>query len=88
MNKTILPVHHKGPHNSSQQDFVFSEGEGASMKKKWKMGPDHDGEPLSEVPVPGMGAVEICHPVDDVELQKVVLNQRPLEQRDPSLNLI
>lgn len=57
------------------------------MKKERKMGPDHDGEPLSEVPVPGVGAVEICHPVEDVELQEVELNQSPLEQRGPSLNL-
>lgn len=45
------------------------------------MGADDDGEALAEVPVPGVGAVEICHTVQDVELYKVELHQSPLEQR-------
>lgn len=45
---------------------------------------DDDGEALSEVPVPGMRAVEICHAVQDVELQEVELNQGPLTKTKKS----
>lgn len=48
------------------------------MKKEGEMRADDDGEPLSEVPVPGMRAIEISHTVEDVELQEVELDQGPL----------
>lgn len=41
------------------------------MKKERKMRANDDSEPLSEVPVPGMGAIEISHAVEDVKLQEV-----------------
>lgn len=43
------------------------------------MGTDDDGEALGEVPVPGVGAVETGHAVENVELDEVELHQRPLE---------
>lgn len=54
------------------------------MKKERKMRADDDRKPLSEVPVPGMGAVEICHAVQDVKLQEVELNQGPLSKTKKS----
>lgn len=41
------------------------------MKKERKMRANDNSEPLSEVPVPGMRAIEICHTVEDVKLQEV-----------------
>ncbi|KAG7230498.1 hypothetical protein INR49_024607 [Caranx melampygus] len=38
---------------SQNQDFVSSEGEGASMKEEGEMRPDDNSEPLGDVPVPG-----------------------------------
>lgn len=49
------------------------------MKKERKMRANDDREPLSEVPVPGMRAIEVCHTVENVELQEVELHQGPLE---------
>lgn len=58
------------------------------MKKEGEVRAEDDGKALGEVPVPGMGAVEICHAVEDVKLQEVELNQGPLKktkQKQPSL---
>lgn len=49
------------------------------MKEERKMRANDDREPLSEVPVPGMRAIEVCHTVENVELQEVELHQGPLE---------
>lgn len=70
-NANILPVNHKCPDNCCQQDFVSFEGEGAPMKKERKMRANDNSEAPSEVPVPGMRAIEICHTVEDVKLQEV-----------------
>lgn len=58
------------------------------MKKERKVRADDDREPLGEVPVPGMSAVEICHAVQDVELQEVELNQGPLTNTTKSATYI
>lgn len=60
---------------------MWSAGEGAAMKKEGEMRTDHDGEPLTDAPVPGVGAIEIGHTVEDVELQEVELHHGPLENR-------
>lgn len=57
------------------------------MKKEKKMGADHDGKALSEVPVPGVRAVEISHTVEDVKLEEVELHQSQLGKRDQLLHL-
>lgn len=81
MNTDVLPVNYDCPDDCHQQDFVSFEGEGASVKKKWKMRADHDCKPLSEVPVPGVRAVETRHTVEDVKLQEVELHHGPLEEK-------
>lgn len=81
-NADILPVYDECPENRCQQNFISFEGEEAPMKKERKMGADDDGEPLSEIPVPGMRAIEICHTVEDVKLQEVELDHGPLKNRD------
>lgn len=58
------------------------------MKKERKMRANDDRKPLSEVPVPGMRAVEICHAVQDVKLQEVELNQCPLTKTKKSSTYI
>lgn len=50
------------------------------MKKEGKMRANDNRKPLSKVPVPGMRAIEICHAVEDVQLQEVELNQGPLKK--------
>lgn len=76
--RNVVPVNEECPNNSYQQNFISSEGQGAPVKKEGEMRADDDGEPLSEVPVPGMRAIEIGHTVEDVELQEVELDQGPL----------
>lgn len=71
-------VNHDGPEDCYQQDFVFFVGEAASMKKEWEVRTNDDWEPLSEVPVPRMGAVETSHTVEDVKLEEVELHHGPL----------
>lgn len=58
------------------------------MKKEGKMGADDDRKPLGEVPVPGVRAVEIGHAVQDVKLEEVELNQRPLTKTEKSSTYI
>ena len=82
VNTSILPVNYEGPDYCCQQNSVSFEGEGASMKEEGKMRTDHGRKPLSEVPVPGVRAVEISHTVKDVELQEVELHHGPLENRE------
>lgn len=60
-------VHQECPDDSCQQYLVSSEGEGATMEEERKVRANHDREALGEVPVPGMGTVEISHTVEDVE---------------------
>lgn len=79
--QTFLPVDHKCPENSCQQNLVSFKGQEAPVEKEREMRADDRGKPLSEVPMPGMGAVEICHAVEDVELQEVELNQGPLRAK-------
>lgn len=55
------------------------------MKEERKVGSDHSSKPLSEVPVPGVRAIEICHSMEDVKLDEVELNQRPLEHNQAQL---
>lgn len=55
------------------------------MKKERKMRANDGREPLSEVPVPGMRAIEVCHTVENVELQEVELHQGPLEKQQQYL---
>lgn len=71
-------VNHKCPDDCCQQNLVSFEGDGAPMEKEWKMRADHDSKPLSEVPVPGMRAVEISHAIEDVKPQEVELHHGPL----------
>ena len=52
------------------------------MKKEGKMRAHDDGKALSEVPVPGVRAVEISHTVKDVKLQEVELHHGPLENTE------
>lgn len=82
------PVYHKCPENSCQQNFISFEGEEAPVKKEREMRADDDRKPLSEVPVPGVGAVEIGHAVQDVKLQEVELNQGPLTKTKESSTYI
>lgn len=79
-----LPVNYDCPDDCRQQDFVSLEGKRASMKKEWKMRADHDCKPLSDVPVPGVRAVETRHTVEDVKLQEVELHHGPLERKKES----
>lgn len=83
-NADILPVNHKCPDDCCQQNLVSFEGDGAPMEKEWKMRADHDSKPLSEVPVPGMRAVEISHAIEDVKPQEVELHHGPLKNRERS----
>lgn len=87
MNTYILPVNSDGPDDCHQQDFVSFEGQAASVKKEWKMRADDNRKPLSEVPVPGVRAIEIRHTVEDVELQEVELYDGPLGNRDQLLEV-
>lgn len=48
------------------------------MEEERKMRANDGREALSQVPVPGMRAVEVCHAVENVELQEVELHQSPL----------
>lgn len=57
----FLPVNHDCPDDRCQQNFVSFEGDAAPMKEERKMRANHDSKPLSEVPVPGMRAVEVCY---------------------------
>lgn len=57
------------------------------MKEEGKMGTDHNGKALSEVPVPGMRTVELGHTVEDVKLEEVELHQGPLSNRRQLLDL-
>lgn len=82
----ILPVNDNGPDDRCQQDFVSFVGEAAAVKKEREMRTDHDDKPLSEVPVPGVRAVEISHTVEDVELEEVELHHGPLENREKLLH--
>ncbi len=82
MSTAISPVNPECPDDCCQQNLVSPEGEGAPMQKQRKMGTDDDGEPLREVPVPGMRAVEISHTVENVKLQEVELNQSPLKNTE------
>lgn len=82
--QTFLPVNHKCPENSCQQNFISLKGKEAPMKKERKMRADDNRKPLSKVPMPGVRAVEICHAVEDVKLQKVELNQGPLKTNKQS----
>lgn len=82
MTADILPVNDERPDNCCQQYFVSSEGEATAMKKERKMGADDHSKPLSDVPVPGMRAVEICYTVEDVKLQEVELDHGPLKSRE------
>lgn len=82
---TDSPVNCDGPDDRCQQDFVSLEGKHATVKEKREMRPDHDGEPLSEVPVPGVRAVEISHTVQDVKLEEVELHWCPLENKEEPL---
>lgn len=77
----LLPVNHKGPENSCQQNFISFKGKEAPMKEEGKMRADDNRKALSKVPMPGMRAVEICHTVEDVKLQEVELNQGPLKKK-------
>lgn len=77
-----VPVNKQRPSNSYQQNGISPEGQRAPMKKERKMRANDDREPLSEVPVPGMRAIEVGHTVENVELQEVELHQGPLENRD------
>lgn len=79
------PVNCDGPDDSCQQDFVSLEGEHATMKKEREMRADHHSKALSEVPVPGVRAVEISHTVQDVKLEEVKLHWCPLENRKEPL---
>lgn len=87
MNVTtdILPVNHECPDDCCQQNFISFVGDGAPMKKERKMRTDHNGEPLSEVPVPRMRAIEISHTVEDVKFQEVELHHGPLKNRERRL---
>lgn len=49
------------------------------MQEEGEMRPDDDGEPLGDVPVPGVRAIEISHTVKDVKLEEVELHHGPLE---------
>ncbi len=82
MSADVSPVNHERPDDRRRQDLVSFEGGAAPVKEERKVGADHDGEPLSEVPVPGMRAVEISHAVEDVELQEVELHHGPLKTRE------
>lgn len=82
VNADILPVHRDRPDDCGQQNFVSFEGDAAPMKKERKMRANHNRKPLSEVPVPGVGAIEIGHTVEDVKLQEVELHHGPLRNRD------
>lgn len=84
LSSEILPVNHNRPDDCSQQDLVSLEGEGAPVNKEWKVRTDHNGKTLSEVPVPGMRAVEISHTVEDVKLEEVELHHGPLKNREGS----
>lgn len=55
------------------------------MKEERKMRADDDGEALSEVPVPGVRAIEVSHTVEDVKLEEVELNQGPLKTQTATL---
>lgn len=77
-SRNVVPVNEERPNNSCQQNFISSESQGAPVKKEGEVRADDDGEPLSEVPVPGMRAIEISHAVEDVELEEVELHQGPL----------
>ena len=68
--QTLLPVNHKCPENSCQQNFISFKGNEAPMKKERKMRAKDNGKPLSKVPMPGMRAIGICHTVEDVELNQ------------------
>lgn len=85
VNTDILPVNHQCPDNCRQQYFISFEGEGDAMKEERKMRADDDGEALSEVPVPGMRAIEVSHTVEDVKLQEVELNHGPLKTQTATL---
>ena len=48
-------------------------------EQEWEQVRAHDdGEPLGQVPVPRVGAVEARHVMEDVELQEVVVDIHPL----------
>lgn len=79
--QTFLPVTHKCPENSCQQNFISFKGKEAAMKKERKMRANDNRKALSKVPMPGMRAIEICHAVEDVKLQEVELNQGPLKKK-------
>lgn len=86
MNTGVLPVNDDGPDDRCQQNFVSSVGEGAAVKKKGKMRTNDDGKSLSEVPVPGVRAVETSHAMEDVELEEVELHHGPLQNREKLLH--
>ena len=83
----VSPVNQKRPDDCCQQNLVSFEGDGAPVKEERKVRADDDGEALSEVPVPGMRAVEISHTVDDVKLEEVELDHGPLKHRETMLFL-
>lgn len=78
----IVPVNQQRPNDGHQQNCVSPEGQRAAMKKEGKMRTNDGREPLSEVPVPGMRAIEVGHTVENVELQEVELHQGPLEKQE------
>lgn len=57
-------------------------GKSASVKKEGEMRADDNSKPLSEVPVPGVGTIEISHAMENVKLKEVKLNHDPLENRE------
>lgn len=81
----ILPVNDDGPDDWCQQDFVSFVGEAAAVEKKGEMRADDDSKPLSEVPVPGVRAVETSHTVEDVELEEVELHHGPLGNEEKTV---
>lgn len=88
VSRDVSPVNCECPEDRCQQNLISFKGKGAPMKKERKMRTDHDSEPLREVPVPRMRAVEISHTVENVKLQEVELDQSPLKKpRDRLLDL-
>lgn len=82
VNTDILPVNPDGPDDRCQQNCVSFEGDAEPVKEERKVWADHDGKPLSEVPVPGMRAVEVRYTMEDVKLQEVELHHGPLRDRE------
>lgn len=56
------------------------------MEEEWEIGSQHNHESLSEVPVPWMWPVKLWDIMEDIKLQKIQLNQDPLEQRNITLD--